>query len=503
MLLSFDVGTSSTRAALIDENGAIRTLASVRTPAKSYGVLCAEDVYEACVRLARSVLAESGETPHGIGVTAQLGVVLVDEGLSSTTDVLLWSNKRATMEAEAIAAAVPDVENIAGRRPSSTLAGPQLRWLMHEQPRAAARARWAISLKDYLVARLTGEVVTDEATASYSLLFDVARRSWDPRLLEAAEVEARLLPDPRPACAVAGTLRREVAAELGVRNDIVVAVGGPDGSTGVLGAGGVVSGIVVDVAGSTDVVLATTDEPRTAVATGTLVNAFGLPGLWTTGGTTPTTGLALGWLARLLGSDSPAALLGQHGEAAGKVPIGCRGLLVDPALGGARFPYEGSARSAIVGLTVDHGAPELVRGVVEGIAFSVLEVLELLERSGQGADRVRLVGGASQGWTAQLRADAWQREVAVMSCHEAALLGAALIAGVAAGVYPSPAAAASRLVAIERILEPRREHGGAFGETFRRWQEMKVALGARHLSETVPREAVCEVERGGACSSIS
>ena len=129
--------------------------------------------------------------------------------------------------------------------------GGALSWLARHQPQVLDRTAWVISLKDYVVARLTGEVLTDVTNASFTLLFDVARRTWSDDLMAAAGVRGGLLPVAREASEAAGVVSR-AGAVTGLSPGTPVAVRWPGCSVAVLGAGGAVSGHVVDVAGSTD-----------------------------------------------------------------------------------------------------------------------------------------------------------------------------------------------------------------------------------------------------------
>jgi len=501
LVAAVDCGTSSTRAALFRLDGTLVGSCGLASPPAPKGQASAKACFEACLSDLARVLQMSPGPLGGIGVTAQLGLVLVDKALNPTTELLLWSEQAAEQEAHEIEAAVPDVAQLTGRPPSGETPAAKLRRLAKERPEVLLESRWALSLKDYLVAKLSGEVATDEATASYSLLFDISQRSWSLRLAEAARIQPHLLPRPVPCFSLAGNLRSDIGGELGLPGQVGIAVGGPDGSIGALGAGAHNPGVVVDVAGSTDVVLTTVEEPRPEAAAELLVNAFVLPGLWTLGGTTPTTGLAFDWLASLVGAASAGELLDKWWKTAMEAPVGCRGLSFDPAFGAPRIPRGRSAKGALVGIKPDHGLAELVRAVAEGGAFSVLEVLELLEYHGQVASRLRMVGGAARRWLAQLRADAWGREIELMAHREASLLGAALAASVASGLFSSVEEAASAMIRSEEVIKPRRELATAFADAYHSWQEMKTSLGARpfprrvksspHSTEGTTKEKAC------------
>lgn len=485
MLLAIDVGTSSTRACLVGTDGSIGPLASTSSIGTG-GTLDPDRVWADCLGVAAKVVGDSRGPVDAVGITAQLGLVAVDESGRPTTRAITWSDRRASAEAREIAARCPSAEDLGGRRPSGELVGPKLRWLARHRPEALAQARWVLSLKDYLILCLTGEVVTDETHASYTLLFDIRRRAWSEELIEAVEMDLDRLPPVLSASQPAGTLRTEVARKLGVATGIPVAVGGPDGTMGALGAGAVTAGITVDVAGSTDVLLQTVDLPPIPSAVRAQVTAFALPGLWTVGGPTATTGLALTWLARLLGFGSSAELLAEHGEGAARVSPGSEGLVFDPTLSGPRFPYDASPWGLVAGVTLDHGPAHFLRALEEGIVFTVRDGLEVLAATGRPLSEVRLVGGAPERWTATLRSDAWDRRVRIMGGREATMLGAAMLAGMASGVFASAREAADALVGPGTVIEPRPSHIAPLARAFLRWRRVRLAVARAEDSGSEP-----------------
>ncbi len=218
-VLAIDVGTSTVRVSAVALDGETLATERVASRARIQGVEATLEVDELWADLAaliRAVAARTGP-PLAIGISAQLATVVLDEGLQPLEPAFLWSDRRATAEAEELARTV-DAELLAtaGRRPAAEQAAARFAWLGRHRPVSAARMRWLATLKDVLVARLTGELMTDPSSASYSLLLDVERRSWSAGLADAVGIGLDRLPPIRSGDAGAGQLQPPAAELLGL-----------------------------------------------------------------------------------------------------------------------------------------------------------------------------------------------------------------------------------------------------------------------------------------------
>src|SRR5690606_35217917 len=193
--------------------------------------------------------AARGRRIAAVGVSAQLGMVLVDAAGAAVSPVYLWSDRTAEDALDGVRAVLAETPGLPhpGRRITAEATAVRLQSLASNDPGLVERAAAVLTLKDYLVARLTGEFVCDPTHASYTLLFDIAAREWSPRVADALGLPAGLLPPVRPADAPAGTVTGRAAEETGLPEGLVVAVGGPDGTVGSLGAGAVAPGRTVDI----------------------------------------------------------------------------------------------------------------------------------------------------------------------------------------------------------------------------------------------------------------
>ena len=471
LLLAIDAGTDSLRASLFDPDG--RTIAITK---RGYRMALGEHgIAEQDPQLIWSALRESiaalaaGQASGalrriaGIGVTAAIGLVLSDANATPLRPIMMWQDRRALTESQELVARYgrEGLFATAGRPIDPELALCKLAWIARHEPAVASRIASAYTLKDWIVHRLCGERVTDPTSASYSLGYDVFAGRWNADLIESTGTDATVMPPVFAATAIAGRTTAAIAREIGLGGGIPVAVGGPDGTMGALGAGMIAPGSAVDVIGTTDVVFTVTDRPLLDTTSRTITNAYLEPRRWAIGGPLGLTGGALRWFIESFGPleapgvSSPFAALD---ALASTIVPGADGLLFFPGLAGDRVPWwEPHARGAVVGLSARHGRAHVGRALLEGCAFIVADTFDAIEQAGATVNEVRAAGGgaASATWLA-IRASALGRPLVVPEQIEASSLGAAIVAGVAGGVYETASAGAAAAVRIARVVEPDR-----------------------------------------------
>jgi xylulokinase len=483
-VLAIDAGSSRTRLSVVTAAG--KTVASVSEPAPSArpASVAAESPPEELWRQIAKLSQQLGGARSGvecIGVAGQLGVVLVDER-GEALDSLLWPDRRAAAYVAPLADRLAGNASAIGRPVSAELPTCKLLWWREHRPQLVARTRWVLSLKDFLVLRLTGVAITDPTHASYTGWYDVRARRYAAPLIDAAQMSPDLLPEVRSGAEVAGVLSSDAAAALGLQPEVAVAVGGPDGAVGALGAGAVDAGAVVDVAGTTDVLLALVDAPELDLRAGALLNAFLLRQRWTVGGPTGYTGGAVDWLCGLLGYPSTAAAVSALGSEIFALPFGADGATFTPSLSGSRMPaWRSNEAGVLAGLRQHHSPAHVVRAALEGAAFAVREGIAAVSAAGVPIREVTLVGGVAQhDDVAQLRSDLWQLPVRRVRGNEATTLGVAALAGIAADVFESLDEAKTALVVEAGVVTPR-ALAPEVEAAWQRWRDVS-ALG-RQLSD--------------------
>jgi xylulokinase len=445
-LIGLDIGTSAVKGVAVDGDGAVVAVAERGYPLSMPRPGWSEQDPEDWWRAAAAVLRECGAgRADGIGLSGQMhGLVALDARDRPVRPAILWNDGRARDQCRRIEARL-GLEGLVARTGNRALAGctaPSLLWVREHEPDAHARIRSILLPKDYVRLRLCGERATDVVDASGTLLFDVARRAWSAEVLDALEIDPAWLPRVAESPEPAGTAGRATVA-AGAGDEAAAAVG-----AGVLRAGGPACvGL-----GTSGVVMA----PLDAYAADPLGRAHAychaVPGGWNVLGVMLSAGASLRWLRDVLGREVPFARL--MDEAAACEP-GAEGLRFAPHLAGERMPDpDPEARGAFVGLGLRHGRGELVRAVLEGVAFGLRDALELVSAVAgpQTAARICGGGGRSSLW---LRIIASVLDLPLEVCHaqEGAAYGAALLGGVAAGVWAGvPEAVAG--VRVGETIEP-------------------------------------------------
>jgi xylulokinase len=456
-LVGLDVGTSSTKGLAIDEEGTVLARAErsyqFATPRPGW----AEQDPDVWWRAAEGVLEELGATQaEGVGLAGQMhGLVVLGHDDRPLRPAILWNDGRAQRQCEEIEARVGRrrLIELSGNRALAGFTAPKLLWLAEHEPQVHAQISRVMLPKDYVRLRLCGEHATDVTDASGTLLLDVSARSWSTELVGALEVDPSWLPPALESGSVSGVTRRGA---------VPVAAGAGDQAAGALGVG------VIEQDGPVSVVLGTSGvvfAPRERYATtpdGSL-HAFchAAPSVWHVMGVMLSAGGSLTWLHDTLGNG-----LGFHEllAAAGRWGPGAEGLLFAPYLAGERTPYaDPEARGAFVGLSMRHDLGALVRAVLEGVAFGLRDGLDLVAGLGDRPARARVSGGGSRG-------DLWLRILAGVlelplertEVDAGAAYGAALLGGVAAGVFANPAQAVAACVRPTVTVEPDPELVGAY-----------------------------------------
>ncbi len=437
MLLGLDLGTGSLKAILLNEKGQIVAEASrsyaVQSPQTGWAESNPQDWWIA----AQEATLELG---HGseitaIGFSGQMhGVVLCDKRGKALRNAILWADTRSRYEVQIFKNLdAPTLHRLANP-PVTGMAGPSLLWLKHHEPELLGAAHWALQPKDWLRFQLTGQAHSDPSDASGTLLYDLGKNTWDLDLMEQLELPHTLLAPLQNSSASAGTLSKAAAMLLGLRAGIPVAMGGGDTPTAMLGSGILSQGVVQLSVGSGAQIVAPRDTPIIDPKLRTHLYRTVTPQGWYAMSAMQNAGLALEWVRRMLGLDWPTAY-----HEAFSAEIQTQGLSFLPYLLGERTPHlDPNARGAWVGLTLSHTRGHLMRVAFEGVAFAIRDGLEALLETGIEAPALRLAGGGTtvQIWR-QLLADTLQRPLYSSEISSASARGAALLAGVASGIFPS------------------------------------------------------------------
>jgi len=492
LLLGLDVGTSGSKAVLIAPDGAVRAEAiteyAMQIPRPGWAEQNPEDWWQATATSTRKVLAEAKNTDiEGIGLTGQMhGLVLLDEAGKVLRPCIMWNDQRT-------AAQCAEIERKVGREKLIELAGKpaltgftagKILWVRENEPEVYERARHVLLPKDYVRYRLTGTLAMDVADGSGTLLMDVGRRAWSDELLELLDIPGEWLPTLHESHEVVAEVSTEAASATGLLAGIPVVAGAGDQAAQSIGTGVAGEGIISVTVGTSGVVFAATSS-YTFDPTGELhAYCHALPDTWHLMGVTLSAGGSLRWFRDALcqPETAEAARTGRGvydiiTELAATAPAGSDGLLFLPYLTGERTPHaDPSARGVFFGLSLRHTKAHMARAVLEGVTFSLRECLDLLCASGQSCARVRMSGGGSRSafWR-QMMADVFGTEIVEVNVSQGAAYGAALLAGVGAGVYRDAWEACDLAVHETGSTKPGPDVG-AYTEAYDRYRALYPAL---------------------------
>jgi xylulokinase len=448
-LVGIDIGTSSAKGIAVDPaSGKVLASAESTYPVSSPQPGWMEQRPEEWLTAAREVL-DSLKTDVteilGIGFSGQMhGLVCLDAVGEVIRPAILWNDQRSASQCSTLEAGVgrDRLVKLTGNRALPGFTAPKLLWMREREPAAYARIRQISLPKDYVRDRLIGGHRSDVADASGTLLLDVARRRWSTELIAELQIPRGWLPDLAESCDAVGMLE-----------GVPVAAGAGDQAAAAVGAGITGPGPLSVVLGTSGVVLAGTDrflddgEGR--------VHAFchAAPERWLVMGVMLAAAGSLAWFHDTLlpGVDYDAML-----EEAESVPPGCDGLVFLPYLAGERTPhFDSDVRGAFCGLSVSHQRGALTRAVLEGVAFALGDCLDVIGAVGVTADRARVSGGGSRSrlWL-QIVASVLQLPIEIMATDQGSAFGAALLGGIAAGVYGDADQAAAACVRVTDVVDP-------------------------------------------------
>ena len=458
-LLGVDVGTGGTRAVVVDGDGHVVASATddhapFASPHPGWAEQDPDDWWRACGRACRAALEQSGSLPEAVGLSGQMhGAVLLDEHDQVVRAAPIWSDQRTAPQCDAITATVGVARliELTANPALTAFTLPKLLWVREHEPDTWARVHGFVLPKDYVRLRLTGERATDVSDASGTLLFDVANRRWSAAMAAALELDERLLPAVHESHEVTGRVSAEGARATGLREGTPVVAGAGDQAAGAVGMGVVRPGLVSATIGTSGVVFAATDRPARDERGRVHTFCHAVPGRWHVMGVTQAAGLSLRWFAERFGGD-----YAELEDEAASAPPGSDGLLWAPYLLGERTPHlDPDARAALVGLTAGHGRAHVVRAILEGVAFSLRDTLTIFGEMAVPVEAIRLGGGGARSplWR-QIQADVYGREVELVEAEEGPAYGAALLAGVGAGVWPSVDDACDAAVRVAARVEP-------------------------------------------------
>jgi xylulokinase len=394
MFLGIDLGTSAVKVCVLGPDGEVAETATKALPiAHPFEGASEQDCawwWTATCAAVNAIPPALRAQIRAIGLSGQMhGAVLLDSGGQPLRPAILWNDTRATPECADMLAAAPDAGERAGAPPMAGFTAPKLLWVARHEPDIHGRIASILLPKDYLGFRMHGHRVTDPSDASGTSWFDQRTRAWSEILCKASATDIRWLPEVRDGIAIAGALRPDPARDLGLAAGIPTATGGGDAAAGSVGIGAVSPGDGFLSLGTSGQLFVTTPDYRPSLAGRIHAYAHTVPNRWFQMAAMLNGARPIAWLAQLL--DRPIDRLLAEAEAAPPGP------LFLPFLTGERTPHgDTDIRAGFYGLSENTSQGSLMRSVVEAVAFSFAEAMEVLSRAGPVPETLLAIGGGTR-----------------------------------------------------------------------------------------------------------
>ena len=489
--IGIDLGTSSVKLLLMDENGTIANIVSreypIAFPHPGWSEQNPEDWWQA-VRAGIPELLKGFDASRvrGIGAGGQMhGLVTLDENDRVIRPAILWNDGRTQKQVEYLNGTVGR-EKLSEYTANIAFAGftaPKLLWMRENEPENFARITKIMLPKDYINYRLTGVHCTDYSDASGMLLLDVKRKRWSPEMLQLCGISESRLPRLFESSAPVGTLTPETARELGLPENTVVCAGAGDNAAAAVGCGAVGEGKCNISLGTSGTVFITSSsfrvDPRNALHS--FVHADG--GYHLMGCILSAASCNKWWLDDIIGTKDYA---GQE-KAVSAEKLGRNRVYFLPYLMGERSPHnDPAARGAFVGMSMDTTRADMTQAMLEGVAFAICDCVEIARAQGIQIESSTICGGGAKSplWRT-IFANVLNITLTVPETEQGPGYGGAMLAAVACGVYPSVEDCAEKLVRARSEVHPQPELTALYEKRYAEWHSMYPALKPvfRTLSE--------------------
>ena len=495
LLIGLDVGTSGAKCIAVDETGAVLASSTqeypLSTPRPGWAEQDPADWYGGVVRGLRAILSSPAvdrSAIAGLSFSGQMhGLVALDRDLRVIRPAMLWCDQRTQKQCDWIterAGGLSGLLSHTNNRMLTGYTGGKILWLRDEEPENFARMAIFCCPKDYVRFRLTGEVATDVSDASGTGFFDTRARRWDEALIALAGLDRSIFPPAHESTELAGRVTRAAADETGLPEGLPVYFGGGDAVIQTTGAGLVrpgTLGVVIGTSGNVSMALdGFCENPNGELQ----MFCNNEPGLWHAFGCPLTSGGAYRWYRDELCERhvAQAKQTGRNvydlmGEEAEQSPPGANGVIFTPYLTGERCPYpDPNARGMFYGLTLGTRRCDITRSVMEGVTYSLKQVVDVVASFAR-CERVIASGGgsASKLWR-QMQADIFDLPVYTMSAaSEGGAYGAIMVAGVGVGLWKDLEEAAG-LAKVETETLPNPANQPAYRDSFEIYSAIYPAM---------------------------
>ena len=495
-LIGFDIGTTSTRCILIDANGRLIASATsdypMDTPGPGWAEQDPDNWWEATVTTIKEVIERSNVNPSyisAIGLSGQMhGSVFLDKKGKVIRPALLWCDQRTQAQCDSIYdifGGELEFIKLSYNKALTGFTAPKILWLREVEPENYKKLDKILLPKDYIRYKLSGTFATEVSDASGTILMDIAKRTWSDTILEGLSINKDILPPVYESSKITSQVSEEAAKITGLASGTPIVGGAGDQAGGAVGSGIVEEGIISDCLGTSGVVFAHTGKP--SYDPGGRLHCFchAAEDAWHLMGVTLAAAGSYKWYYDTFGVSpdisktypdlSGYELLNKQAEEA---TPGCQGLIFLPYLSGERTPYaDPYARGVFFGLSYIHDQTHFARSVLEGISYSQYDCLNLMKDLGITSNKVVLFGGGARSklWR-QIISDIFDTRIVTLNVEEGPSYGAAILAGVGAGIYKNVKEATDKFIKEDIEIDPIAENVSKYAKYYKVYQSLYSSL---------------------------
>ena len=478
--IGIDLGTSAVKLLLMDETGRVINIVSkeypISFPKTGWSEQDPADWWaQTCLGIRELIAEVNGSDVRGISFGGQMhGLVALDNDDNVIRPAILWNDGRTEKETDLL-------NNVIGRRRLSELTGniafagftaPKILWMKENEPENYAKISKIMLPKDYIAYRLTGVHSCDYSDASGMLLLDVEHKRWSEEMMEICSVKEEWLPRLYESYEITGKVRPEIADELGIPRDVIVAAGAGDNAAAAVGTGAVGTDKCNLSLGTSGTIFITSSSFGVDPANALHSFAHADGSFHYMGCMLSAASCYNWWVSNVLGSHDYAAAQEQIRG------LGRNKVFFLPYLMGERSPYnDPSARGAFIGLSMDTKREDMTQAVFEGVAFGLRDSLEAARKLGVAPASTTICGGgAKSGPWKTIVANVMNMTVRTVETEEGPAYGAAILAAVADKAFLSIEEACRSIVKYKESIEPVAELVGLYQERYEQFRRLYPCL---------------------------
>lgn len=494
-VIGIDVGTSGVKTVLFSEDGKLCGSASgeypLYQPKNGWAEQNPDDWWEQTSLTIRRILNDTGISPkeiHGLGLTGQMhGLVMLDKNGIVLRNAIIWCDQRSSAQCDKMTHDLTR-DKIMECTANPALTGftaAKLMWVMENEPEIFQKCSHILLPKDYIRYKLTNTFATDMSDASGMQLLDVKNRRWSKEMLDYLGLDEEMLPVLYESPEITGILTEKAAQKTGLLAGTKVAAGAGDNAAAAVGTGVVCNGQAFTTIGTSGVVFAHTSTPHIDPHGRTHTFCCAVPGAWHVMGVTQAAGLSLKWFRDTVmpelsvqAKTQGTSIYRLMDEMAAKSPIGANRLLFLPYLMGERTPHlDPNCRGMFFGLSAIHTREDLIRAVLEGVGYSLLDCYRVLQEMKIDSDEMVLCGGGANSpiWK-QMLSDLFTCPISTVCFNEGAAQGAAILAAVGCGMFPTVQDACKQFIVKKRSTAPQMQNTAQYESFYRIYTSLYPAL---------------------------